>query len=329
MRTQMMTAFSLAVLLAGAAEAAQPQPADFETLVRQSRSESRDEWRSAAARLGERARGSAEERGRVWRAARVNTLGMKFAEVPSGSFVMGPDVHRVFDRQPAHPVEISRGYFVSVTEVTNDEMRRVIPEFAAHPEFSPDPDSPAVDVDAALAMRFCERLSALEGGPAYRLPTEAEWEYACRAGSTELFSFGADKRELPKYGWTAGRSNGRAARVALLKPNAWGLFDMHGNAVEWVSDFYSHSYYSELEAKGAAKDPRGPEGGASRVLRGGGWPAKEPLACTSTARMPFPLLGGRSARRGEPPLSCVAGFRVVREADRDPEPERRFARASD
>ena len=306
-------AVSCFALAATAALAAARQPADLDALVRLSRSEKRDEWRGAAAELADRARGSEETRDRVWREARVNTLGMKFALVPAGSFVMGPDVHRVFDRQPEHPVEITQGFFISVTEVTNEEMKRIFPEFSAHEEFSPDPDSPAVNVDADMAIRFCEQLGEREGAP-YRLPTEAEWEYACRAGTTTLFSFGGSEKDLPAHGWTAGRSGGRAARVALLKPNAWGLFDMHGNAVEWVFDFYSHGYYSEQESKGVSRDPRGPERGASRVLRGGGWPAREPLACTSTARMPFPLLGGRSVKRGEPPLACVAGFRVVREA---------------
>lgn len=96
------------------------------------------------------------------------------------------------------------------------------------------------------------------------------------------------------------RSGGRAAKVALLEPNAWGLFDLHGNAVEWVSDWYSRTYYREQLERGTAKDPRGPARGSSHVLRGGGWPAREPLACSSSAGMPLPLLSEHAFERGDP-----------------------------
>ena len=310
MSTRIAVALAASILVAS--PLAKSQPSDFESIVRLAKSRDRDAWRAAAHSLGELARGSAEARERVWREARVNTLGMKLAEVPHGSFEMGPDVHRVFAMKPAHEVEITRDFFIDVTEVTNEEMQAVLGDFSPHPQFSPDPDSPAVNVDAETAALFCRKLSEHEG-VTYRLPTEAEWEYSCRAGSDTLFSFGSSAADLSRHGWTAGRSRGRAARVALLEPNEWGLFDMHGNAVEWTSDWYSESEYAKRAESGVARDPRGPESGPSRVLRGGGWPAKEPLACSSTARMPFPLLG-RRAVGGEPPLICVVGFRVVREA---------------
>ncbi|MFN0060582.1 MAG: formylglycine-generating enzyme family protein [Planctomycetota bacterium] len=249
----------------------------------------------------------------MWNSARVNTLGMKFAEIEPGTFTMGPDVHRVFDRQPAHRVIISQGYFLSITEVTNEQMQRVLSDYVPN-SFSPESDGPAVGIKWEMALQFCERLSELEQS-VYRLPTEAEWEYACRAGTTTLFSFGDSKRELAEYGWYRNESGGRAARVAMLKPNAWGLFDMHGNAAEWVSDWYTHSYYSKLERAGEVRDPKGPARGWSHVLRSGGWPAREPLSCSSAARMPFPLLGGFSARKNTPPLAAVVGFRIVRERE--------------
>jgi formylglycine-generating enzyme required for sulfatase activity len=132
-------------------------------------------------------------------------------------------------------------------------------------------DYPAVYVSWDDAVEFCKKLSAMEG-KVYRLPTEAEWEYACRGGTKTAFSFGNDEAELSKYAWWGGyfgagnASNEQYAhRVAQKLPNPYGLLDMHGNVWEWCSDWYADYRSTPLT------DPRGPSSGSSRVLRGGSW----------------------------------------------------------
>ncbi|MBU0704246.1 MAG: formylglycine-generating enzyme family protein [Chloroflexi bacterium] len=252
----------------------------------------------------------------VWARARVNTLGMRFVQVAPGVFTMGPDVHRVFSAETEHRVEITEGFFIGVTEVTNAQFRQLVPSFRPDIRYSPDPDSPAVNVSWEEADRFCTLLSEKEGAP-YRLPTEAEWEFACRAGTTTLFSFGDDPTDLPQFGWHY-YTNGRASRVAMLRPNPWGIYDMHGNAVEWVSDWFSRSsYYLDCALRGVVQDPQGPSQGRTHVLRGGGWPARNPRACSSTARCPLPRYDHSPGRTREAGFRQVVGFRVVRELVRN------------
>lgn len=280
----------------------------------------RDEWYPAAQRLGELAFGDTEARRRIWEQARVNTLGMKFVEVPAGEFTMGPDTHRLFNLWVGHPVEITVNFFVSVTEVTNEQLKQVIPAFETDSKYSPDHESPAVGVSWEEAAQFCKLLSEREGS-VYRLPTEAEWEYACRAGSSVRFCFGHEEARLSEYGWCEAHV-GKASLVALLKPNAWGIYDMHGNVFEWVSDWYSESYYADSAAAGLVRDPQGPEKGSSHVLRSGTWFASNPVACTCTARFPMPLFKRRPFMLNDPPMTQLTGFRVVREFDRHREIER-------
>ena len=111
---------------------------------------------------------------------------------------------------------------------------------------------------------FCRRLSDAEKGVEYRLPTEAEWEYACRAGTTTAYSFGDDVSRLGEYAWYRGNSGNTIHPVGELKPNAWGLFDMHGNVWEWCQD-----RYGKYETEQVLVDPKGPASGSLRVLRGG------------------------------------------------------------
>ncbi len=117
---------------------------------------------------------------------------------------------------------------------------------------------------------------------------------------------------MSAYGWCVSvRTN--AALVAELKPNDWGLYDMHGNAFEWVADYYSQFYYGECAEQGAVTDPAGSTGGSAHVLRGGAWNVNNPLACTSTARYPMPLLDRAPFSAGVG-MRDATGFRVVREA---------------
>jgi formylglycine-generating enzyme required for sulfatase activity len=161
---------------------------------------------------------------------------------------------------------------------------------------------PATFVSWNDATAFCQRLTdtdhkngKLPAGESYRLPTDAEWEYACRAGTTTAFSFGEDESKLGEYAWFSGNTVGKkyAHKVGKKKPNPWGLHDMHGNVWEWCSDWYDGKLIGGV-------DPIGPEGGSTRVFRGGCW-GFTPGRC-------------RSANRGDAPSNRVnrLGFRVAR-----------------
>ena len=185
---------------------------DLNRLVQLSHVDERDQWLPAVEKLGQSAEADGDARTDIWARARVNTLRMKFVEVKPGTFVMGPDTHRVFNIQAAHRVKISKPYFISVTEVTNAQFQLLFPDFHPDKTYSPDSDSPAVNVSWDQADQFCKLLSEKED-TAYRLPTEAEWEYACRAGSTRRFCFGDGLAQLPEYAW-CDESVGRASDVA-------------------------------------------------------------------------------------------------------------------
>lgn len=148
-------------------------------------------------------------------------------------------------------------------------------------------------------MEFCKRLSELpeekNAGRVYRLPTEAEWEYACRAGSKTLFSFEENVKSLGDYAWFKENSDRRSHPVGEKLPNAWGLYDMHGNVWEWCSD-----WYGEYQ-KGAVTDPVGPVAGSFHVLRGGSW-HDAAANCKSSSR-----LWHDPAVRGD----VLNGFRVA------------------
>jgi formylglycine-generating enzyme required for sulfatase activity len=151
------------------------------------------------------------------------------------------------------------------------------------------------------AVEFCRRLSSTPAERAarrvYRLPTEAEWEYACRAGTTTLWYYGGDEAGLGQYAWFDKNSDGTTHPVGEKKPNAWGLYDMQGNVWQWCADRFSADYYKQS----APSDPVGPSTGVSRVLRGGGLRNRAPF-CRSAYRFKY----GNTYRSG-------FGFRVVLE----------------
>ncbi len=132
------------------------------------------------------------------------------------------------------------------------------------PAFEQKGDHPVVCISWPDAMAFCEWLSKRDGRT-YRLPTEAEWEYACRAGTTTAYSFGDDESDVKGYGWYAGNSRGTTHPVGAKRPNPWGLFDLHGNVAEWCMDWYGTYPRSTLT------DPSGPDRGSGRIIRGGSW----------------------------------------------------------
>ncbi|CAK8719287.1 Formylglycine-generating enzyme, required for sulfatase activity, contains SUMF1/FGE domain [Candidatus Electrothrix aarhusensis] len=144
---------------------------------------------------------------------------------------------------------------------------------------------PVINVSRQDAVDYCEWLSR-ETGQTYRLPTEAEWEYACRAGSESAWCFGDDEKSLGEYAWYDKNSKKRTHPVGEKKANAWGLYDMHGNVWEWCQDWYGSGYYAECQKQGVVRNPQGPERGACRVLRGGSW-IHHPVGCRSVSRFPY------------------------------------------
>jgi len=139
-------------------------------------------------------------------------------------------------------------------------------------KFTGDANRPVEGVSWDDVQEFIRRLNAREGGARYRLPTEAEWAYAARAGSTTAYSFGDDDRQLDDYAWYGKNAGNTTHPVGQKLPNAWGLYDMHGNVWEWVQDWYDR-YPAEFVGNSveAAVDPTGPVQGTHRVLRGGSW----------------------------------------------------------
>ena len=205
----------------------------------------------------------------------TNSIGMKLVLIPKGTFMMGsPESEERRDKnETQHEVTISKDYYLGVYEVTQAQYEK---EMGKNP--SRFQGAKVGNENAALAVEnvswddaveFCKKLSDLpeekKAGRVYRLPTEAEWEYACRAGSKTAYSFDDEEGLLPAYGWFNRNSSDRTHTVGLLEPNAWGLYDMHGNVFEWCSDWYGE--YPMV----AVSDPTGPKVGTDRVFRGGSW----------------------------------------------------------
>jgi formylglycine-generating enzyme required for sulfatase activity len=205
----------------------------------------------------------------------TNSIGMKLVLIPKGTFMMGsPESEEGRkENETQHEVTISKDYYLGVTEVTQAQYEKVIGKNPSYYQGAivgnENADLPVEQVSWDDAVEFCKKLSELpeeiKAGRVYRLPTEAQWEYACRAGSKTAYSFDDEEGLLPEHGWFNRNSSNRTHTVGLLEPNAWGLYDMHGNVWEWCSDWY------EEYPKGAVGDPTGPSKGAHRVFRGGSW----------------------------------------------------------
>ena len=227
----------------------------------------------------------------------TNSIGMEFVLIPKGSFMMGSDSKVGYDNErPSHAVNISRPFYLQKTEVTQGEWKEVIDENLSCFHVYGD-DYPVEWVSWDDAQKFIEKLNQLEGTDLYRLPTEAEWEYACRAGATTEFSFGDDAVKLKEYAWYEENSNRHSHPVGQNKPNVWGLFDMHGNVWEWCQDWYAVDYYKNSQEI----NPQGPETGSDRVLRGGGW-SSHARGCRSANRQGYP----------QGTTLCNIGFRLAK-----------------
>ncbi|MGB2820171.1 MAG: formylglycine-generating enzyme family protein, partial [Phycisphaerae bacterium] len=204
---------------------------------------------------------------------------MKLVLIPAGKFVMGSpetEAGRRDHEGPQHWVKISKPFYVGVTEVTQAQYEAIM---ETNPSKFKGAEKPVEQVSWNDAVEFCKRLSAKTRRRA-RLPTEAEWEYACRAGTRTRFSFGDSDGELGDYAWYLGNSDKQTHEVGKKKPNAWGLYDMHGNVWEWCADWYEDSYYRSSPRT----DPQGPSSGKCPVLRGGSW-CDNPPDCRSAYRL--------------------------------------------
>lgn len=215
--------------------------------------------------------------------AHRNTIGMDFVLIPAGSFLMGSadaDREATSNEKPRHKVVISKSFYIGQYEVTQAQWEAVM---GSSPQLLPrsnnfhelpgmaerlwNPANP-VTVSWLDAQAFIDRLNRKEGHSRYRLPTEAEWEYAARAGSTAAYSFGDDARQLGRFAWYGEDfDSGATHPVGKKAPNGWCLYDMHGNVWEWVQDWYDAGYY----ATSPETDPQGPSAGSGRVVRGGSW----------------------------------------------------------
>ncbi len=224
----------------------------------------------------------------------VNSIGMKFALIPGGTFLMGSpeEEEGEDDEHPQHEVEITRPFFMGISQVTQEEYHQVMGAnpswFCAAARIGKDRvqilDTKRFPVETVSwddARAFCDalsnRLEEKKAGRNYRLPTEAQWEYACRGGATtsQFFHFGYSLSSTqanfdgnyPDGSGEKGPYLGRPCPVSCYPANALALFDMHGNVWEWCFDWYDEGYYKNSPKK----DPQGPESGEYRVLRGGSW----------------------------------------------------------
>jgi formylglycine-generating enzyme required for sulfatase activity len=230
----------------------------------------------------------------------TNSIGMTLTLIPAGEFFMGsPDeaVEAEITEVPSHRVRITKPFYFGVTEVTQAEYESVMGNNPSY--FSPKGEGrhrvagqsteqlPVECVSWSDAIQFCNKLSEKDGkkpfysitgpviriedwnGQGYRLPTEAEWEYACRAGTATptLFSFGDNPLDLAKYGWFRANSDERTHPASKKPPNGFGLHDMHGNVWEWCWDYFDDAFYQ----RSPTSDPVGPAGPSNRVIRGGSW----------------------------------------------------------
>ena len=187
--------------------------------------------------------------------------GMEFVQIPAGEFMMGSTSDEAFDyfEQPVTRVRISRGFWLGKYEVTQGQWQAVM---GSNPSFFDEcgPDCPVGNVSWEDAQEFIRRLNAAVGEQRYRLPTEAEWEYAARAGTS-----GDRYGNLDAIAWYGDNSGDRPHPVGRKAPNAWGLYDMLGNVNEWMQDWFGPY------PGGAVTDPRGSGSGSKRVARGGSW----------------------------------------------------------
>jgi len=239
--------------------------------------------------------------------------GIEMVVLPGGWFEMGSTKGGP-DESPVHKVWVSP-FWMDRYEVVQEEFKK---HQISDPSHFKNPKNPLEQINWTDAAIYCNERSLAEGlepcydeetwecnfdANGYRLPTEAEWEYACRAGTSTEYSFGNSSRQLKAYGWYIDNSSKKTQLVGQKPPNPWGLYDMHGNVAEWCNDLYAVDYYTNSPEK----DPRGPSDGKERVLRGGAWNSSAE-ACRSAYRTSDPSIDDTCL------ASDAIGFRCVRSA---------------
>lgn len=245
--------------------------------------------------------------------------------VPGGRFTMGDAKGRP-DAAP-HEVHVS-SFYMDRYPVTQRLYEKVM---GANPSKRKHENNPVERTQWTDAAQFCNRCSELEGlmpcydpltwkcnfdADGYRLPTEAEWEYACRAGSEAKYFFGDDEAILRKYAWCKPHSGGRPRPVGTKLPNQWGLHDMHGNVWQWCNDYYSESYYAESPRE----NPRGPATGKKRVLRGGAWNATAEKCAAAYRFKEFPVYSDTCFGADSYGFRRVRSTEIVRREKQPPVP---------
>ena len=225
---------------------------------------------------------------------------LKLVLIPAGKFIMGAPATEFSpykNEGPQHEVTISRPFYMGIYHVTQQQYQHIM---GNNRSLFKDPDNPMEMVSWDDAVEFCKKVSQ-KTGKTVRLPTEAEWEYACRAGSTTRFSYGEDDKnftQLGDYAWYAGNSDKKSHPVGLKKPNDWGLHEMHGNEWQWCADWFAP--YTDAKAI----DPEGPASGTHRIVRGGCW-----FAAGGRCRSAFRMAMTSNQRHND------IGFRVVVNSD--------------
>lgn len=253
----------------------------------------------------------------------VTESGVEMVLIPGGWFEMGY-ARGNEDEAPVHRVWVD-SFLMDKYEVTQGQFQRL--QISDPSRFDGD-RLPAEQITWIDAVRFCNERSYQEGldpcydeetlecdfsANGYRLPTEAEWEYAARAGTSTRSFFGDDSRRLSQYAWTDQNAGGTTQEVGTRRGNPWGLFDMYGNVAEWVNDYYGEDFYSSSPER----NPRGPEQGEFRVVRGGGW-------STAAGDIRSSFRGFSASVDDGCLVSDAIGFRCVKPPlPADPEPESR------
>ncbi len=231
----------------------------------------------------------------------TNSIGTEFVLVPAGEFDMGSledEKNWYRNERPQHRVKIPKEFYIGKYPVTQKEWVEIM---GFNPSRSKGDDNPVAKVSWSDVQDFISKLNEKEGTNKYRLPSEAEWEYACRAGTTTRYYFGDDDAKLTDHAWYDVDESTGSHELGQKQPNPWGLYDMHGNLWEWVQDRY-HDSYEGAPTDGSAweEDDSAKE---IHVLRGGAWSTRAE-GCRCASRYYYPKDGRRSRR---------SGFRLVME----------------
>ncbi len=232
----------------------------------------------------------------------TNSLGMKFVYIEPGTFMMGSPLSEEGRRhdETQHQVTLTRGYWLQTTEVTRAQWEPVMGKLKSHYWNNCENVCPEGRTSYDEAQEFIRKLNQRGDKITYSLPTEAQWEYAARAGSSTRFYFGDSDTQLGEYAWYKKNSASIIHPVGQKRPNAWGLYDMYGNVQEWCQDYYGDY------PTGSVTDPTGPATGRIRVIRGG-----QILLLAKRCRSAY-----RNAQFPEIGTSVTHGFRLVAFPDR-------------